>query len=63
LDDTTLEDFIVQTSREVLQDGNIDASEVDASFLRHFNSGLAGDAFPESLVLQADPALRLKQAT
>lgn len=63
LDDTTLEDLIVQVTRQALDDAAIDAAEIDAIFLGHFNSGLVSDGFPASLVLQADPALRFKPAT
>ncbi|WP_296262333.1 MULTISPECIES: thiolase domain-containing protein [unclassified Pseudomonas] len=63
LDNMTLEDLIVQVSRQALQDAAIDAAQIDAIFLGHFNSGLVADGFPASLVLQADPALRFKPAT
>ncbi|WP_110950235.1 thiolase domain-containing protein [Pseudomonas bohemica] len=63
LSETTLEDLIVQVTRQALQDAAIDAAEIDAIFLGHFNSGLVADGFPASLVLQADPALRFKPAT
>ncbi|HEY0290370.1 MAG TPA: acetyl-CoA acetyltransferase [Pseudomonas sp.] len=63
LSDSTLEDLIVQVTREALIDAAIDASQIDAIFLGHFNSGLVPDGFPASLVLQADPALRFKPAT
>ncbi|WP_339425689.1 acetyl-CoA acetyltransferase [Pseudomonas proteolytica] len=61
--DLTLEDLIVQVTREALTDAAVDASEIDAIFLGHFNSGMVPDGFPASLVLQADPALRFKPAT
>lgn len=63
LDSTTLEDLIVQVARQTLEDAAIDASEIDAIFLGHFNSGLVPDGFPASLVMQADPSLRFKPAT
>jgi acetyl-CoA C-acetyltransferase len=63
LDNMNFEDLIVQVSREALADAAIDASEIDAIFLGHFNSGMVPDGFPASLVLQADPALRFKPAT
>lgn len=59
----TLEDLIVQVTREALTDAAIDAVEIDALFLGHFNSGLVPDGFPASLMLQADPRLRFKPAT
>ncbi|MCU1748613.1 acetyl-CoA acetyltransferase [Pseudomonas sp. 6D_7.1_Bac1] len=63
LDGSTLEDLIVQVTREALADAAIDASEIDAMFLGHFNSGMVPDGFPASLMLQADPGLRFKPAT
>jgi acetyl-CoA C-acetyltransferase len=63
LENMNLEDLIVQVSREAVADAAIDASEIDAIFLGHFNSGMVPDGFPASLVLQADPALRFKPAT
>jgi acetyl-CoA C-acetyltransferase len=63
LDNTTLEGLIVQVTRQALEDAAIDAGEIDAIFLGHFNSGLVPDGFPASLVLQADPGLRFKPAT
>ena len=63
LSGSTLEDLIIQVTREALIDAAIDAAEIDAIFLGHFNSGLVPDGFAASLVLQADPALRFKPAT
>lgn len=63
LSGVTLEDLIVEVTRQALDDAAIDASEIDAIFLGHFNSGLVPDGFPASLVLQADPGLRFKPAT
>ncbi|ALI00585.1 acetyl-CoA acetyltransferase [Pseudomonas sp. FW306-02-F02-AA] len=63
LDSSTLEDLIVQVTREALEDAAIDASAIDAMFLGHFNSGMVADGFPASLMLQADPGLRFKPAT
>lgn len=58
----TLESLIVEATQSVLRDANVDATEVDAVFLGHFNSGMVPDGFPASLVLQADPGLRYKPA-
>jgi acetyl-CoA C-acetyltransferase len=63
LDGSTLEDLIVQVTREALADAAIDASEIDALFLGHFNSGMVADGFSASLMLQADEGLRFKPAT
>jgi acetyl-CoA C-acetyltransferase len=61
--DGSLEDLIVQVTRDVLADAAIDAGAIDALFLGQFNSGLVPDGFPASLMLQADPQLRFKPAT
>ncbi|MGF6767895.1 acetyl-CoA C-acetyltransferase [Paraburkholderia sp. GAS199] len=63
LKDQTFEDLIVTVARDALRDGHIDATEIDAVFLGHFNSGMVPDGFPASLVLQADAGLRFKPAT
>ncbi len=63
LSDQTLEDLIVQVSRQAMDDAGIEASQIDAVFLGNFNSGMVPDGFPASLVLQADPGLRFKPAT
>lgn len=63
LKDQTLEDLIASVARDALRDGHIDAVEIDAVFLGHFNSGMVPDGFPASLVLQADKGLRFKPAT
>lgn len=63
LDAHNLEDLIVAASREALADARIDAAEVDAVYLGHFNSGMVPDAFASSLVHQTSPALRFKPAT
>lgn len=41
LDSSTLEDLIVQVTREALEDAAIDASAIDAMFLGHFKIGRA----------------------
>lgn len=46
LDGLNLEDLIVQVTREALADAEIDAGQIDALFLGHFNSGLVADGFP-----------------
>lgn len=63
LDALTLEDLIVSAAREALDDAEIDAGEVDAVYLGHFNSGLVPDSFASSLVHQVSPKLRFKPAT
>ncbi|WP_341646183.1 thiolase domain-containing protein [Thauera sp. SDU_THAU2] len=58
----TLEELIVEAAREAISEAAIDASEIDAVFLGHFNSGLVPDGFASSLIHQADPALRFTPA-
>lgn len=57
-----LEELIVQVSREALEEAALDAGQIDAIFLGHFNSGLVSDGFPSSLVLQAFDGLRFVPA-
>ena len=63
LDALTLEDLIQQAGREALADAGIEARQVDAVWLGHFNSGLVEDGFCSSMILGIDPALRFKAAT
>src|SRR5690554_1532799 len=63
LDALNLEDLIVAATREALADAQIDAGEIDAVYLGHFNSGLVPDGFASSLVHQVSPELRFKPAT
>ena len=61
-DGLTLEDLIVDASRQALEDACIEGSEVDGVWLGHFNSGLVSDGFCSSMVMQADPGLRFAPA-
>ncbi|MHC6226015.1 acetyl-CoA acetyltransferase [Pseudomonas sp. X10] len=63
LADATFEDLVVEVTRAALAEAQVEASQIDALFLGHFNSGLVPDGFPASLMLQADPALRFTPAT
>jgi len=63
LDALTLENLIVSAAQEALQEAQVDASEIDAVYLGHFNSGLVPDGFASSLIHQASPGLRFKPAT
>ena len=63
LDALSLEDLIQQAGREALTDAGIEAADVDAVWLGHFNSGLVEDGFCSSMILGIDPALRFKPAT
>ena len=58
-----LETLILAAAREAIGDAGIDAADIDAAWLGHFNSGMVSDGFCSSMVLGADPALRFKPAT
>ncbi|NPD21485.1 acetyl-CoA acetyltransferase [Alterinioella nitratireducens] len=62
-EDETLESLIVRVTREALAHAGIDAPEVDAVFLGHFNAGFSVQDFTASLVFQADDGFRFKPAT
>ena len=57
-----LEDLIWAAAREAIDSAGIDAADIDAVWLGHFNSGLVADGFCSSMVLGVDPALRFKPA-
>jgi acetyl-CoA C-acetyltransferase len=59
----SLEDLIAQVARAAIADAGIEARDVDAIWLGHYNSGFVPESFCSSLVLQADEALRWKPAT
>lgn len=59
----TLEDLIVDVTREALADAGLAGGDIDAIYLGHFNSGLVPDGFASSLAMQADPGLRYAPAT
>ncbi|MBP8672360.1 MAG: thiolase domain-containing protein [Sphingobium sp.] len=63
MDALSLEDLIAAAAREAIQDAGIGASEIDAVWLGHFNSGMVPDAFASSMILAAEPELRFKPAT
>lgn len=63
LDALSLEDLIVQATRDALADAAIAAADVDALWLGTLNGGFVPDSFCSSLLLQADPGLRWKPAT
>jgi acetyl-CoA C-acetyltransferase len=62
LDDKSLEDLIVDATRGALDDAAIEAADIDAVFLGHFNSGMVADGFASSLIFQADDDFRFKPA-
>jgi len=63
LEGESLESLISAVTRDALAHAGIGAADVDEIYLGHFNQGLDPQGFPASLVLQADPGLRLKPAT
>jgi len=62
LDDSTLEDLIVDVAQQAVASAGIDYNAVDGIWVGHFNAGLVGDGFPSSLALNADPDLRFTPA-
>ena len=58
-----LEALICEAAAEAIEHAGIEASEIDAIFVGHFNSGMVADGFPSSLVLNLDEGLRFKPAT
>jgi acetyl-CoA C-acetyltransferase len=63
LDALSLEDMIVSAANEAIRHAGLAATDIDAVWLGHFNSGLIPDGFCSSMVLAADSALRFKPAT
>jgi acetyl-CoA C-acetyltransferase len=63
LDAESVESLVVKVAREALADAGVEAKDVDEVVLGHYNGGFTPQNFTASLVLQADPALRFKQAT
>jgi len=62
MDAKSIEDLIVDATRGALEDAAIEANDIDAVFLGHFNSGLVPDGFASSLIHQADDGFRFKPA-
>ena len=58
-----VEALAVTAVRGALADASLDATEVDAIFVGHFNEGFCPQGFPGSLALQADEGLRFKPTT
>ena len=63
LDTKTIEDLIVDASREAIACAGIEARDIDAIFVGNFNSGLIPDGFISSMALSIDDSLRFKPAT
>ncbi|MDD8024746.1 MAG: thiolase domain-containing protein [Paracoccaceae bacterium] len=62
-DARSLEDLIVEATREALTEAGLSGADIDAVYLGHFNAGMSDDGFASSLVHQADDGLRFKPAT
>ena len=62
LDAESVESLIVRVAREAMEHAGIEAPDVDAIMLGHFNGGFSAQDFTTSLVLQADDRLRFKPA-
>lgn len=63
LSEESVESLIVRVTGEALADAGVAPKEVDEIVLGHFNAGFSAQDFTASLVLQASPGLRFKQAT
>ena len=63
LAEQNLSGLIRSVAQEALLSAGIDASDVDAVWLGHFNSGLVPDGFCSSMILGDDPGFRYKPAT
>ncbi len=63
LGDDSVESLIVRAAAEALADSGVSPKDVDEIVLGHFNAGFSAQDFTASLVLQASPDLRFKQAT
>lgn len=61
--DDDVEAMIGQVAMGALADAGLEAKDVDAIVVGHFNGGFVRQDFPAALVMQADPAFRFKPAT
>lgn len=61
--DMNLEALILAAGREALDHSGIEAQEIDAIWLGHYNAGLVPDGFASSLALGLDDRLRFTPAT
>lgn len=62
LESDDIESLIVRVSRGALEDANVGARDIDSVHVGVFNSGLSGQDFFSSMVLQADEGFRFKPA-
>lgn len=58
-----LEDLIKEVGTAALADAGVEAKDIDAIYVGHFNAGFSDQDFPASLALEIDPAFRFKPAT
>ncbi len=58
-----VESLLGMVINPALEDAGVEASDVDAVYLSHFNGGFSDQAFTSSLVMQNSPALRFKPVT
>jgi len=63
LEGETIESLITTVTREAIAHAGIEAADIDAIYLGHFNAGFSEQEFTASLVLQAHDDLRFKPAT
>lgn len=61
--DGDLEALILTVAREAIDHAGITPDAIDAIWVGHFNAGMVHEAFPSSLVLNLDPAMRFTPAT
>ncbi len=62
-EDDDVESLLGRVIEPALTDAGVEASEVDAVYLSHFNGGFSDQAFTASLVMQTNPGLRFKPVT
>ena len=63
LENEDIESLIRRVTEDAVADAGLEAADIDAIFLGHFNSGFSQQDFSASLVLQAHDAFRFKPAT
>ena len=61
--DDDVESMIGQVAMAALADAGLEAKDVDAIVVGHFNGGFVRQDFPAAMVMQADPAFRFKPST
>lgn len=61
--DDDVETMVARVARDALADAGVEASDVDAIYVGHFNGGFVSQDFTAGLALQADEAFLYKPAT